>query len=93
MHESVETRVKNESKYQRAAALWIAERVRKDANRIYGVTFTTYYGGYCETCGYETTGLEYYFNGTLEEFEFGSYRDAGEFIQECMELLEANNVG
>ncbi len=90
-HLTVEQRVEKESKYQRAAAAWVANKTGQDVNKIYGVDFALIYGGYCETCGYETAGLEYYYNGKLQEYESLTYISAGQFIQECMELLEQNN--
>lgn len=76
-----------ESRYARAASLWVANRLNVDPERVSSVDFKVIYGGYCETCGYETFGLEYKLDGKYSELELGT-TSAGEFIQEAIQLLE-----
>lgn len=72
--------------YNKAASLWVARRLNLDADKVTDVDFKVIYGGYCETCGYETFGLEYKYNGKYQELELGT-TSAGEFIQEAVMLL------
>ncbi len=76
-----------ENLYSRAANLWVARRLNLDTEKVSNVNFKVIYGGYCETCGYETFGLEYYYNGKYQELELGT-TSAGKFIQEAVELLK-----
>lgn len=78
-----------ENKFERAAAIWVAERFHLDADKVTGVTFSNYYGGGCETCGYETLGIEFHYNGKLRDEELGYYSiTPGQFLQECVEILD-----
>lgn len=73
--------------YQRACALWVAQRTGKDASKISDVDFIVVYGGYCETCGYQTTGISYYYSGSYQELELGTTSMA-EFLEEAIGLME-----
>ena len=80
---------KTENKYERAAATWVARYLKVDPKIISNVNFAVAYGGYCETCGYETAGLEFKKNGKWETIEIPDYViTPGEFIEECVAILK-----
>lgn len=80
---------KKENLYQRAVAIWVGRRYKLDPDKITDVNFANYVGGYCETCGYETLGLEFKYNGKYQEHELGYYDiTPGQFIEECVEILK-----
>jgi hypothetical protein len=60
---------------------WAAKRFNLPVERIESVEFTTVYGGYCETCGYETTGVEIKVGGSYEKFETGDI-EVAELVRE-----------
>lgn len=79
-----------ESRYEKAAALWVKRHFQlKDSDVVTDVTFANYVGGYCETCGYETLGLDFMLNGKYTNRELGYYNvTPGQFIEECVALLD-----
>ena len=78
-----------ENRYARAASIWVARRFNLDENKVSDVDFAAYYGGYCETCGYETHGLDFKYNGKSRTEELGYYDiTPGQFIEECVAILE-----
>lgn len=77
-----------ENVYQKAAAIWVARKFNLDADKITDVDFTRVSGGYCETCWYETLGVEFKYNGKYEERELGYYDTSpGAFIEEAVGIL------
>lgn len=82
-----------ESRYDKAAALWVKRHfMLDDSDVVTDVNFTNYIGGYCETCGYETLGLSFKLNGFRTERELGYYDTTpGEFIEQCVALLDEIN--
>jgi len=76
-----------ENLYAKAASTWVARRFNLDADKVSDVDFKVIYGGYCETCGYETFGLEYKYNGKYQEAELGT-TSVGEFLEEATEILK-----
>ena len=94
---TVAERVAAESKYQRACAIWLADKLnigRKgnlvDVDRLYDVDFAMESIEGCPTCGpYEWMGLEYSYNGRRDHFEFDRYGfKPGQFLEECVEILK-----
>lgn len=86
---STAEKVAAENKYERAAAIWVAHRFSLNADKIYDVNFSNYVGGYCETCGYETLGVEFYLDGKYSERELGYYGlTPGQFIEEAVEIMQ-----
>lgn len=81
------------NKYDKAVATWIGKRVGRDPETITEVEFATIYGGYCETCGYETFGFTYKLkNGQWQDIEIGDYSvTPGQFMEECIAFLENEN--
>lgn len=79
-----------ENRYDKAAALWVKRYFNlKDSDVVTDVDFANYVGGYCETCGYETLGLDFKLNGKLVNRELGYYSvTPGRFIEECVALLD-----
>ena len=73
--------------YEKAVAIWLARKYNLDADKISDIDFTTVGGGGCETCWYETFGIEFRNKGKLDERELGT-TSAGQFIQECSEILQ-----
>ncbi len=86
---TIAERVAAESPYMRAAAEWVARRIGKPVHLIWGVDFAVNQGGYCETCSYESPGIEYWYNGKHDVYELSwDERTAGGFIEECVEILQ-----
>lgn len=91
--------VASESKYQRAAAKWVANRLgHTSASAIYGVDFYLDQGNTSSCCGYEcdgwhsmdsgpSWGLEYFIDGYRGEMSLTYDLSAGQFIEECVALL------
>lgn len=78
-----------ESRHQRAAALWVAKQIGvKNPDLITDVTFAIIRGGYCETCEYESTGVEFKNDGKWSTYEFPYDTDVGNFLEQCVALLE-----
>jgi hypothetical protein len=87
-HKTIAERVAAESPYQRAVAIWIARRVNRNPERIYGVEFDGSYTEGCPTCGGDLfTGITYYDNGQHREYDM-KYMVPGQFIEECVAILE-----
>jgi len=82
----MKNRATEESKYARAAAKWVAEKMNLNVDLLYGVNFAIVVGGYCPTCGYEDPGLSFYYDG--KPMEYVPSITPGEFIEECVALLE-----
>ena len=76
-----------ENLYDRAASIWVARKFNLDEDKVSNVDFKVVYGGYCETCGYETLGLSYQYDGQYRDAELSSLRP-GHFIEECVEILK-----
>lgn len=79
--------------YQRATALWVAQKTGKDADMISNVNFRVVYGGYCETCGYEAAGIEYRYGTEYCTYEFGYDESMATFLEEAVELMASLNGG
>lgn len=76
-------------KYAVAVATWVGRKFKLDPSKISNVDFINYVAGYCETCGYETLGLEFKYDGKLQERELGYYDTSpGKFLEECSEILK-----
>lgn len=73
--------------YDRAAALWVAKQTNLDADKISEVTFTVIRGGYCETCAYESSGIEFKYGGKVREYEFPYGVTMASFLEESVALL------
>lgn len=80
-------RAEAENPYQRACALWVAQKTGKDADKITDVNFTVIRGGVCETCAYESTGIEFRYNGHYQEYEFFGDESMAKFLEEAVQLL------
>lgn len=80
-----------ENRYERATAIWLARKLKLDADKVSKVRFKEYYpGGGCETCGYGgeyNFAIEYYFDGSLKEYQPPYDLTPGKFIEECVEVL------
>lgn len=79
-----------ESPYQRAAALWVAERTGDAPDLIAAVNFAGWQGGYCSTCASNESGLEFWVlrsgRVTRDTLELDDM-SAGQFIEECVAIL------
>lgn len=68
----------------RVVAEWLARRTKQDASKITDISFAMIDNGGCETCGYETLGMEYKYDGKYQDYEIGTYGiTPGEFVAEC----------
>lgn len=76
-----------ENLYERAVAVWVSRKTKLDPDKISNVDFTMIYGGYCETCGYETTGLTFKYNGRYQEYELGT-TSAAQLFEECATIVD-----
>lgn len=78
-------RAKEENVYQRAAAICVAREFALDPDHVAGVDFCVHVDGYCETCAYETTGVEFVYRNGREIRAFDI--TPGQFIEECVKIL------
>ena len=99
--EATANAVAKESKYQRAAAKWVANRLgHTSAAAIYGVDFYLDHGYTASCCGYEcdgychsmdtspSWGLEFFVDGSRGQISLTYDLGAGEFIEQCSALIE-----
>jgi len=88
---TVAEKVAAESEYQRAAAIWVARKVGKDPDRIYGVDWyrrdgeTSDAGTYFEG----EYGLEYCDNGSWKRYDWSiGSPTPGRFLEECVAIMQ-----
>lgn len=87
---TVSEKVAAESPYQRAAAIWIARKTGKDADRVYGVNWFRIDGETSDAGTYfeGEWGLEYRYGGSECHYDW-TYNSPtpGQFLEECVAIL------